>query len=1138
MSVSLNQFVRQLEESGILTGNTIKEFIPPKSPMGAKELARELVRRKKLTKYQAQEVCEGKAKSLVLGNYILMDPIGAGGMGQVFKAEHRRMKRFVAVKLLPDATLKDKATIARFEREVEAAAKVSHPNIVAALDADCANGVHFLVMELVEGCDLSALVKKSGPLPVGKAVNYILQAAKGLEAAHAAGIIHRDIKPANLLLDTHGTVKILDMGLARFNGDGDRYDQAELTTTGAIMGTVDYMAPEQAVDTKTADARADIYSLGCSLFFLLTGKATYQGDNVMMKLLAHRESAIPSLKQVRADVPDQLEVIFRKMVAKKVKDRYQSMTNVIADLQRWNTANESNIVKPEPIASNSGKTLTDFLKDMPLDSTPTVRRRKAARPLTGAETGSRNRLAIGASLFGVLILFGVLFVRLKTKDGTLVVTVNEPDAEVLVLSEEGKVEISKDGRDGIISVSVDPGKHRLRVQKDGFTVFGQDFEIEAGGTRPITAQLVPLEVKQSPTVPVTSNESLTPAVTETTTAENSDETMRPLDSTEPSPRVPQSSHSGRDISGDWAREREIATTILDAGGYVRVVPPGIDEKSWDGTDPVPIRTSAKELPTEDFYVGTVGLPETDGDATELLRKVFQLSAVSQIHFGKGLSDQVVTSLPNIPPTAHIVKFMESPLTEQGFQTVATWKHLDGLAIENMTTFSDASMRHVAELPGLLTLSLTGAAVTDEGLPLIANLPRLEWAGLNGLPISDIGLLRLASALNQKQTRLRHLKIEACENITPEAVAQVRNILPNLTIELSHYSDGLPAENRRVAEILLENNGEIVISTAAAAYRVTSKTDLPNHDVPFKLNELYLSKATKFSSAELEVFPVLADLRRFEVIECDSSVLEILKFTPNLREIHISGGKYNWNALTELKPKHALRKVNFRNVEITAEDMRPVFDAEALEEFGAAGMSVDSGLADLLLQQRNSLSSLWLNAAPGLGAKGIETIGQLSQLRTLVLWADGINDEQLPAIGQLKELRYLQLGFNRGIRGTTLMNLTPLTNLEFLSLWDTSLDDAGLHTLPSFPKLNELAIGRTSITDASMDQIRNLKELRRLNVADTQVTDEGIQQLEGHPTLVQIHALGSKVSRSAIDDLARSKPGLTTDLPAVSTTTPP
>ena len=324
MAVALEQFVKQLEDSGIIAGDTLKDFIPPKgSPKDAMDLARELVRQKKLTKFQVEEVSKGNGKSLVLGNYVLMEQIGAGGMGQVFKARHKVMHRLVAVKVLPTAMTKDKAAIARFHREVQAAAKLRHINIVAADDADQANGVHFLVMELVDGSDLSALVKKNGPFSVEKAVNYVLQAAKGLEFAHHEGVVHRDIKPANLLLDKKGTVKILDMGLARLILDGDDAPQADLTSTGTIMGTVDYMAPEQALDTKAADARADIYALGCSLYYLLTGKATYDGDTLMKKLLAHREQAIPALRSIRREVSEQLDAVFKKLVAKAVEDRYQ-----------------------------------------------------------------------------------------------------------------------------------------------------------------------------------------------------------------------------------------------------------------------------------------------------------------------------------------------------------------------------------------------------------------------------------------------------------------------------------------------------------------------------------------------------------------------------------------------------------------------------------------------------------------------------------------------------------------------------------------------------------------------------------------------------------------------------------------------
>jgi uncharacterized protein (TIGR03067 family) len=490
MPVPLEKFLKHLEDSGILADDTLKGFVPPiASPKDAEELAKELVRKNKLTKYQAEEIYKGKGKALILGNYTILQKIGAGGMGQVFKAEHRRMKRIVAIKLLPTAMMKNPAVVARFEREVTAAARLNHPNIVTAFDANKVNDSCFLVMECVDGSDLAALVKQNGPFSVERAIDCVLQAARGLEAAHAEGIVHRDIKPANLLLDKKGTVKILDMGLARIGGDAP--GQAELTSTGTVMGTVDYMAPEQALNTKTADARADIYSLGCTLYYLLTGKATYGGDTLMAKLLAHRDQPIPSIREVRAEVPEQLEAVFRRMVAKTIGERYQTVSDVIAELTLLTNGPEPAAV---PVSSRDLATaagLTDLFREITTATNATIELTPDQSARGGGALWRKNKkqIQIAGGIVGLVILLAGIVISLRTKDGTLVVTINEPDAEVHVLSLEDKLEISRKGEKGLLTISVDPGKHRLKVEKDGFEVFGEEFEIEGGGTKTITAKL-------------------------------------------------------------------------------------------------------------------------------------------------------------------------------------------------------------------------------------------------------------------------------------------------------------------------------------------------------------------------------------------------------------------------------------------------------------------------------------------------------------------------------------------------------------------------------------------------------------------------------------------------------------------------
>ena len=337
--LSRDAFVQNLSESGLYSRDEIRAILaslPETSaaPDGA-SLAGQLTAAGKLTTFQADALAERRFDDLLLGNYDILDKLGAGGMGSVFKARHRRMKRIVAIKVLARNASPDSTFVQRFQREVETVARLSHPNIVMAYDADEAAAGPFLVMEFVNGCDLASQVQNHGPLPIRAAVNCTLQAARGLAYAHAQGLIHRDVKPANLLQDVSGDVKVADLGLARFNVSiGQATAQSSsLTHAGGVVGTVDFMAPEQAEDSTTVDHRADIYSLGCTLYYLLTGAPPYVGQSLMATLLKHRQAPIPSPRLVRPETPPALEALCQRMMAKQPADRPASMGEVVAALE-------------------------------------------------------------------------------------------------------------------------------------------------------------------------------------------------------------------------------------------------------------------------------------------------------------------------------------------------------------------------------------------------------------------------------------------------------------------------------------------------------------------------------------------------------------------------------------------------------------------------------------------------------------------------------------------------------------------------------------------------------------------------------------------------------------------------------------
>jgi len=337
---NVETFLDLIQRSGLVEKDRLQAVVAQlekesggKLPSAVDDVGERLVAENLITPWQCDRLLEGKWKGYFLGRYKLLGQLGAGGMSTVYLGEHVLMQRRVAIKVLPRQRVSDTSYLARFHREAQAAASLDHPNIVRAYDVDNDGDNHYMVMEFIDGRDLQQTVKRDGRLDYLTAADYIRQAAEGLAHAHANGLIHRDVKPANLLVDQKNVIKVLDLGLAKFTDD----DRASLTVQydENVLGTADYLAPEQAINSHDVDARADIYSLGCAFYFLLTGHPPFADGTLPQRLMAHQKQQPPSIAKERPDTPPDLIEICAKMMAKRPDDRYSSMDDVAQALQRW-----------------------------------------------------------------------------------------------------------------------------------------------------------------------------------------------------------------------------------------------------------------------------------------------------------------------------------------------------------------------------------------------------------------------------------------------------------------------------------------------------------------------------------------------------------------------------------------------------------------------------------------------------------------------------------------------------------------------------------------------------------------------------------------------------------------------------------
>jgi serine/threonine-protein kinase len=453
---TVDSLVDALRSKPILRPDQVQELLAKHVPahQDTQALARTLIRLRWITIYQAKKLVSGKADELVVGQYLILDKIGEGGMGRVFKAIQLSLNRPVALKVVRNSLLNNETSLKRFRREIRSAGQLSHPNIVRVFDADQIGSRHFLAMEYIDGVDLGKLVKDRGPLPIAMACSYIRQAAVGLQHAHDRSMIHRDIKPANLLVAVNekgeygvrNVVKILDMGLARFVHDSSAESGAtELTRANTVVGTPDYMSPEQAKNARGVDHRSDLYSLGCTFYYLLTGDPPFPKGNPLEKLMQHQMDTPRAVQFLRPDVPNELATIVDTLMAKRPDDRFQSGSALAHALEPWcaesTTASPPSMVLPAQAADPDSIILEtdpndpfDFGGDDRAPAPRTARRTPLPHTLLVRNRRNHGLVVTLVVVFLVFLLIGAVGV------GVLLANRKKPEEPPPTKSEPSRVE--------------------------------------------------------------------------------------------------------------------------------------------------------------------------------------------------------------------------------------------------------------------------------------------------------------------------------------------------------------------------------------------------------------------------------------------------------------------------------------------------------------------------------------------------------------------------------------------------------------------------------------------------------------------------------------------------------------------------
>jgi serine/threonine protein kinase/formylglycine-generating enzyme required for sulfatase activity len=983
-------------------------------------------------------------------------------MGVVYLARNKLMDRLEVLKVLSKEMLAKQGRAERFLREIQSAAKLHHPNVVAAHMAFQMGELLVFAMEYVEGDDLAKLVRARGPLPVVNACYFAYQAAQGLQHAHERGMIHRDIKPGNLILSREGkkaVVKILDFGLAKVTSE--RGLDRTLTQEGQMLGTPDYIAPEQTLDAQKADIRADIYSLGCTLYHLLTGNTPFSGSSLFAVLQAHHSVEATPLNLVRPEVSVELAAVVAKMMAKDPNRRYQTPAEVVQALKPFLKPGGSTSPQPELFQAASPidrPAPAVALAPTPDDDGPHLAPMEAVQPAerwkslidaslfdrsSAMRSAIRKRVrrqpswmwpavAVSALLLGVMTAWASGIFSVKTKDGVIVIENLPEHANVYVDGEVVTVRPVADSKDGEITVRA--GNHRVEVKRGDVTVAGETVSIASGETKPLRIHLEP---------PLPAPSALPP------TFKNS------------------------------------------LGMEFVLVPKG---KSWLGGGGG--RPGDKEVQiAHDFYLGKYEVTQEQWEKVTGRNPSF-FSRTGGHH--DKVNDIADAELKRFP--VENVKWEDA----QAFLKRLNETEQDPGWVYRLP--KEAEWEYACRGGPLLDQSESAYAFyldkpTNQLLPEQADFEHGK------------GLKRTSKVGSYRPNRLGLYDmhgnvVEWCDDTEKTADGTARHVIRG-----GSWSYG--SWNSRAASRILLQPGFWASDTGLRVARVPADNAPDKEHVKIAPVEKQPADADRRAAewvVSLAGVVRVAVPRQGPVDVRAGGRLPAEKF--KVRQINIYSKTVHDSDLALLEGLTQLRVLNAENNPVGDEGVAHLKGLTSLGDLNLARTRIsDAGLAHLA--GLTNLRRLFLWGNPQLSDAGLAHLKGLPNLNGLFLWFDrGVTDNGLAELEGMVSLTELDLNGTR-LTDAGLMYLKGLTNLTYLNLMSTRISGAGFIHLKGLPNLRRLDFAYSTLGDFGMANLEGLTKLNHLRLDHTKVTDAGLVHLRGLPNLVDLFLRESEVSDAGL-----------------------